>query len=169
LIDPSGPTPTIGQQNIKLVSMPIQRQMDFFDKAGWWHLLVVLIPILYGTIQTYRGAELTNWFWWLSAATVFWAMFVRRPPYIRLSAAGISFPESKSPEYAWETMAEARAHGDELSIVLSDEQQLKIVFNKMRQSDAKRVKRLIRAQFEAMAERCKAAEDEAERLDELAA
>jgi hypothetical protein len=169
LIDPAPPGPTIGDRNVRLVRMPVHHRIDFYDTAGRLHGLIILLPVLYAFIRTQLGQPLSSWFWWITLGTVAFALLARRPPYVRLSAGGISFPEKKSPEFPWDEMREARARDYDLDILMQDGQHLTIQFPKMRRSDVKRLKRLIKGQFQAIAERAQAAEEEAARLDELAA
>jgi hypothetical protein len=168
LIEPTGLSPTIGERNMNLRRMPVWRKLDFFDKSGRLHGLIVLVPILYAFMQTQRGEALSSWFWWITLGIVGFALFARRPPYVRLGPGGISFPEKKSSEFLWDRMVEARAKDEELDILMEDEQHVTIAFRKLRRGDSNRIKRLIQAQFQAMAERAKALEDEAARLDEAA-
>ena len=169
LIDPAPPGPTIGDRNVRFVRMPVQHRTDFYDTAGRLHGLIILLPVVYAFIRVQLGQPLSSWFWWITLGTVAFALFARRPPYLRLAAGGISFPEKKSPEYPWDEMREARAREYDLDILMQDGQHITISFPKLRRSDVKRLKRLIKAQFEAIAERAKVAEEEAARLDEQVA
>lgn len=169
LIKPTEPGPTIGTRNLRLTRMPVHRRHDFHDKAGRMHGLIVLLPVIYAFIQHLREQPLSSWFWWMLLATVAFALFARRAPYLRLSAFGISFPEHKSEEYPWDQMTEARARNDELDLLLLDGRHVVISFKKLRPIDQRRVKKLVKAQFQAMAERAKAqAEIEAESTAEAA-
>jgi hypothetical protein len=169
LIDPAPPGPTIGERNLRLVRMPVHHRVDFYDTAGRLHGLIILLPALYALVRIQLGQPLSNWFWWLTLGTLVFALFARRPPYVRLNAVGISFPEKKSPDYPWDEMREARARDQDLDIVMQDGQHITISFPKLRRADVKKLKRLIKSQFDAIAERAKAAEEEAARLDEQAA
>jgi|SoiMethySBSTD1v2_1073268.scaffolds.fasta_scaffold1336085_2 hypothetical protein len=166
LIDPAPPGPTIGERNVRLVRMPVHHRVDFYDKSGRLNALIILVPVLYAFIRIQLGQPLSSWFWWITLGTVVFALFARRPAYLRLGAAGISFPEKKSPDFAWDEMREARARDEGIDILMQDGQHITISFTKMRRADVMRIKRLIKAQFEAIAERAQAAEEEAARLDE---
>lgn len=159
-LQPSGPTPTIGAQNVRLRKMPVHRRIDFYDTAGRLHGLIVLVPLLYGAIQVYREQALSGWFWSLAIATTAFAIFARRAPYLRLSPGGISFPEKGPREYPWDQMLEARAREEQLDIVLADGLNLVISYRKMRRRDIDRLKRVMREQFKAMAERARQADSE---------
>jgi hypothetical protein len=159
IIKPTGPSPTIGEAALHQYQQrnfgPIHRAIDFYNTAGRLHGLIVLVPLVYGVIQSERGAHLSLVFWGLALATVAFAIFGRRPPSVRLTPSGISFPENRSPEYPWDQMAEARAHASALDIVLSTGQTVQISYRKLRRTDVGRLKRLIRLQFQAMAEKVK--------------
>jgi hypothetical protein len=149
----SEPSPTIGGLGLKLHLRPLRRKVDFYDTAGRLHGLIVLVPVLYGAVQTYRHVPLQPWYWYSVLATLAFAIFARRSPFLRLSPAGISFPEKKSRTYAWEQMAEAHARDDELDILMSDGEHVTISYRNMRQSDIDRVKKLIKQQFQVLAAR----------------
>ena len=168
LIDPAPPGPTIGERNVRVVRMPVHHRIDFHDKSGRLNVLIILVPVIYAFIRILLGQPLSSWFWWFTLGTVAFALFARRPAYLRLSAVGISFPDKKSAEYPWDEMREARARDDGIDILMQDGQRIAISFPKLRGGDVKRIKRLIKAQFEAIAERAQAAEEEAARLDEQA-
>lgn len=157
LFKPTDPVATIGDHNVRTHRMPVHGRYDFYDTAGRLHGFIVLIPVAYAGLQMLRGHELGTWFWIFTIATVCFAIFARRPPFLRLNAIGISFPDSHSPDYPWEQMIEARARAEDLEIVMTNGLRFEIPFKKMRIRDIKRLKRLIRAQFEAMAEVAKAA------------
>lgn len=153
--------PTIGLQNVRVFRMPVHGRHDFYDTAGRLHGLIVLVPIGYAFIQMMRGHELGTWFWIFTIATVCFAIFARRAPFLRLNAIGISFPESRSPDYPWDQMVEARARAEDLEIVMTNGLRFEIPFKRMRLRDIKRLKRLIKSQFQAMAEMAKEAAGEA--------
>lgn len=161
LFKPTDPVATIGDQNVRMHRMPVHARHDFYDTAGRMHGLIVLVPLGYAGIQMFRGVELGTWFWIFTIATVCFAIFARRPPFLRLNAIGISFPDSRSPDYPWEQMIEARARAEDLEIVMTNGLRFEIPFRKMRMRDIKRLKRLIRSQFEAMAEVAKESAREA--------
>jgi len=159
IIKPTGPSPTIGEAALRKQAAgsagPIHRPIEFYDTAGRLYGLIVLVPLVYGIIQSQRGQPLSLIFWGMAAATVAFAVFGRRPPSVRLTPSGISFPENRSPEYPWDQMSEARAHASELDIVLTSGQTVQISYRKLRRTDVGRLKRLIRLQFMAMAEKAK--------------
>lgn len=160
ILKPSEPAPTIGAQNVRSYRMPVNGRYDFYDTFGRLHGLIVLVPVGYAAIQIVLGRELGTWFWILTVATVCFAIFARRPPFLRLNAIGISFPDSHSPDYPWTQMIEARARTEDLEIVMSNGLRFEIPFKKMRIRDIKRLKGLIRSQFEAMAQVAKEAAGE---------
>lgn len=157
IIQPSDPTPTIGSQNMRSFCMPVHCRHDFYDTAGRLHGLIVLVPIVYAFIQVMRDVELGSWFWIFTIMTVCFAIFARRAPFLRLNAIGISFPESHSPEYPWDQMIEARARAEDLEIVMLNGLRFEIPFKKMRSRDIKRLKRLVKSQFDAMAKMARGA------------
>lgn len=161
LLKPSEPAPTIGERNMTLRAMPVRSRHDFYDTAGRLHGLIVLLPVAYGVFQTQLHHPLTPLFWWLVLGTVCFALFARRHPFLRLTAVGISFPESKSPEYPWDEMIEARSRQDELELVMLNGLRLEIPFKNMRTSDINRLKKLIRGQFAALGERAREAAGQA--------
>ena len=151
LVSAASPAPTIGEHGVKLHQHALRHRIDFYDTAGRLHGMIALVPIVYGMIQTQRGEPLQPWFWWTVAATIGFAIFARRAPFLRISPAGISFPEKKSPVYKWEEMCEAHARKDELDILLADGQHVTISYRNMRATDIDKLKRLIKSQFQYMA------------------
>src|SRR5262245_16447431 len=128
LIDPAPPGPTIGERNVRVVRMPVCHRIDFYDKSGRVNALIILVPVIYAIVRVVLGQPLSGWFWWLTLGTVVFALFGRRPAYLRLAPGGISFPEKKSQEYAWDEMCEARARDSDLDIVMQDGQSITIPF-----------------------------------------
>ena len=122
------------------------------------HGVIALVPLLYGAFQTWRGQPLSVWFWGMVVATLGFAILARRPPYLRLSPGGLSFPDKSSREYPWNEMREARARAEQLDILLADGLNVVISYRSMRRRDIDRLKRLMKAQFQAMAERAKQAD-----------
>jgi hypothetical protein len=153
LIGPVEVGPTIGEVGLRLHQTPLRRRVEFFDTAGRLHGLIALAPIIYGVIQTQRGAGLNPTFWWMVVGTTAFALLVRRTPLLRLSPEGISFPQVSPTCYAWNEMCEAHARADGLDILLTSGQRVTISFKKMRSTDVERVKHIIKSQFRVMAAR----------------
>lgn len=152
------PTPTIGSGNVTFKRMPVHRRIDFYD-CGWRiHGLIALAPLAYGAVQTWREQPLSTWFWGMVVATLGFAVFARRPACLRLSPGGLSFPDQSSREYPWQEMREARARNEQLDILMADGLNVVISYRKLRRRDIDRLKRLMKAQFQAMAEYAKAAD-----------
>ncbi|WP_428938553.1 hypothetical protein [Fontivita pretiosa] len=149
--------PTIGHANLCLRPMPIRNRIDFYDTAGRLHGLIVAVPLLYGLIQLSRGQTLSLFFWVLVLATGCFAIFARRPPCVRLTPRGLSLPDKDNTEYPWDEMIEARAREHEMLITMSSGQRVQVSYRRLRGCDIERLKRLIRWQFEAMAERARMA------------
>jgi hypothetical protein len=136
------------------VSPPIvRRQIDVFDKSGQWHALIVVAPVLYGVWQTTQGRAMEPWYWWLCIATAGFALFARRTPLLRFTPTGLSLPSKKTPEYSWDQMCEAQARQDGIDLILSDGQRVSIEFRSLKISDVTRIRRIIKAQFQRLAER----------------
>jgi hypothetical protein len=161
VIAPTGPSPTIGDRGVRLHEHAIRRRFDFYDTAGRMNGLIVLLPIIYGVVETQGGRELQPWFWWLMLTTVAFAVFVRRPPFVRLTPKGICFPEKRSPLYLWNQMCEAHARADELEILLSSGEHVTISYRKLRRYDIERIRRLIKSQFQWMSQQARASAEAA--------
>jgi hypothetical protein len=138
---------------MRSLTRPLTRKYDFYDTGGRLHGVIVLLPILYGTVQTSQGQTLEPWFWWMVLATLGFAIFARRPARVQLNPTGIRFPEQKSPEYPWDQMCEAHARADALEILLSDGQRIAIEYKPLRRCDIERIKHLVKSQFKLMADR----------------
>lgn len=160
IIPPSTPGATIGEAGVRLHVQPLRRRIDFYDTAGRLHGLIVLVPILYGAFKTYQHEPLQPWYWYSVLGTLAFAIFARRAPFLRLTSKGVSFPEKQSPIYPWDQMTEAHARADELDILMADGEHVTISYRKMRRSDIERVKRLVKQQFQVMAQRAQAGEGE---------
>jgi hypothetical protein len=168
LIGPVEAGPTIGEVGLRLHQTPLTGKVEFFDTTGRWNGLIALIPVVYGVIQTQRGAGLSPSFWWMVVGTTAFALLARRTPFLRLSPRGISFPQISPTEYAWEEMCEAHARADGLDILLTSGHRVTIPFRKMRSTDTERVKHIIKTQFRVMAARAAVEQQELMPLSQAA-
>jgi hypothetical protein len=148
-------SPSAAQPPARMPAPAIRRRVDFYCRAGRLHGLIALVPIIYGAYQTQQGVQLAPWYWWAVVATLAFAWLARRPPSVRVSPIGISFPDKKSPLYLWDEMCEAHSREKELDILMADGEHVLIAYRPLRKCDAARIKRIVQSQFQIMAARAK--------------
>jgi len=114
------------------------------------HRVIVLLPVAYGAWSLLRGHELPLLYWCILAGTLLFHLFMKCPPYLRLSPTGLKFVQGDAPEVLWSDLKQVKSTPTCMELTLLTNETVNVEYGQLRGSDIQRLREVVKSQILAM-------------------